>query len=282
MKSINLIWIPNLAQITSDTIQIYRANNEHIDKIVDKIKEAKGEYVDIPLYMDEYSKENNRVSLLLTLADYIDDEEDVDINHYFILPYGEMVKIKDFDILEKNANKLYTARLDHLTENIEDTKNILSKREAKLSAIEKDPNTRVTDKLCLLTEIGFCYAAIQKYMNEHQEEIQDTMNDAIKEVREEAVQEEEIKTELDMINSSIKTVLKDKKEFENEEFVRCIYNQHEISQIDMIEELSSHYVPEYMPKVKNINDTLNDEYEIETTHLLITRDIGGGLRVKRK
>jgi hypothetical protein len=282
MKSINLIWIPNLAQITSDTIQIYRANNEHIDKIVDKIKEVEGEYIDIPLYMDEYSKENNRVSLLLTIADYIDDEEDVDINQYFILPYGEMVKIKDFNTLVNTANKFYTTYLDSLSENIEDTKNILSKREAKLSAIEKDPNTRVTDKLCLLTEIGFCYAAIQKYMNEHQEEIQDTMNDAIKEVREEAVQEEEIKTELDMINSSIKTVLKDKKEFENEEFVRCIYNQHEISQIDMIEELSSHYVPEYMPKVKNINDTLDDEYEIETTHLLITRDIGGGLRVKRK
>ena len=282
MKSINLIWIPNLAQITSDTIQIYRANKEHIDKIVDKIKEVEGEYIDIPLYMDEYSKENNRVSLLLTIADYIDDEEDVDINQYFILPYGEMVKIKDFNTLVNTANKFYTTYLDSLSENIEDTKNILSKREAKLSAIEKDPNTRVTDKLCLLTEIGFCYAAIQKYMNEHQEEIQDTMNDAIKEVREEAVQEEEIKTELDMINSSIKTVLKDKKEFENEEFVRCIYNQHEISQIDMIEELSSHYVPEYMPKVKNINDTLDDEYEIETTHLLITRDIGGGLRVKRK
>jgi hypothetical protein len=105
MKSINLIWIPNLAQITSDTIQIYRANNEHIDKIVEKIKEVEDEYIDIPLYMDEYSKENNRVSLLLTIADYIDDEEDVDINQYFILPYGEMVKIKDFNTLVNTAKK---------------------------------------------------------------------------------------------------------------------------------------------------------------------------------
>lgn len=284
MKSINLIWVPNIKEITSDNIPIYRGNGDHIVKIIEKIKEnCQKDELDIPLYMDEYSKENNRVSLLLTISDYLNEEDnDAEVTQYFVLPYGQITKIKDFDKLSKSVQTLCDNYLESLTKDIDSTKSILSKDEAKLSTLDPNPDIDLDKKLCLLTEIGFCYAAIQSYMNDHEEEIQDSFNDAIKESREEAIEEEEIKTELDMINSSIKSILKDKKEFENEEFVRCIYNQHEISQIDMIEELSSHYVPEYMPKIKNINDTLNDEYEIETTHLIITRDIGGGLRLKRK
>lgn len=285
MKSINLIWVPNMSQITSDTIPIYRGNGEYIEKIIEKVKSSfQEEELEIPLYMDEYSEEKNRVSLLLTISDYLDEEAEsfIDIEQYFILPYGKMTKITDFDKLSKTVEKFYAKYLETLSSDIEYTKGILSENEAKLSAIEKDPNTKLSEKLCLLTHIGFCYAAIQEYIKTHEEDIQNTMNDAIKETREEAIEEEVIKTELDMINSSIKTVLKDKKEFENEEFVRCIYNQHEISQLEMIEELSSHYVPEHMPRVKNINDTLDDEYEIETTNLLIIRESGGRLRVKRK
>ena len=284
MKSINLIWIPNMKEITSDSIPIYRGNGDHIVKIIEKIKENyQKDELDIPLYMDEYSKENNRVSFLLTISDYLDEEDnDAEVSQYFVLPYGQITKIKDFDKLSKSVQTLCDNYLESLTKDIDSTKSILSKDEAKFSALDPNPDIDLNKKLCLLTEMGFCYAAIQAYMNDHEEEIQDSFNDAIKESREEAIEEEEIRTELDMINSSIKSILKDKKEFENEEFVRCIYNQHEISQIDMIEELSSHYVPEYMPKIKNINDTLDDEYEIETTHLIITRDIGGGLRLKRK
>jgi hypothetical protein len=288
MATINIYWVPNDSHINSEYINICKGKesiSEEIDRVFSDIKSDES-IINFCFVLDEMANNDNRVGLLLTISDYAKSKNiEGSVIQYFALPSGGIVKINKFELLLEGFWNLIDNQLDDLMDKYSDLdlKTDMSKLENEIGELSKNGIKENYKEIVSLTvKLGFIYSILDKYIEENKEEIQDDFNIAIKKTREDAIEEEEIKTELDMVNSCIKRIIKDKKEFENEEFVRCIYNQHEMDQVEMIEELSSHYVPEWMPRVKDINDTLDDEYEIETTHLIISRDVGGALHIKRK
>lgn len=199
---------------------------------------------------------------------------------YLILPNGKVNIIKDYNKIFDNLDKIEEMCVNSLKEN--DTKKIETFEQFRDRMLQIKSNaSTVKDIMISTTGLAYIYELIDEFIENHRVDLQNRMVANIKEIREEQEENEELETELDMINKHAKTVLKDNVD---DKFLQCIYNGEEISQLEMLDKLSSHMI--YKEDVDDSNifigDTLEDEYRIETERLIITRAIGGKIRISVK
>lgn len=214
-------------------------------------------------------------------AELLRDGSKFQMRTYLILPYGEALLIKDFDKIYNNLQKIEELGINKIKENDRTSKETFEQFRDKMLKLKGNATT-VGERMRATTGLAYVYELIDNFIEDHRVDLQSKMYASIKEVREEQEANAELLTELDMINKHAKTVLKDDNE---DNFLQCIYNGEEISQIEMLNKLSNHMI--YREDVENeeqifIGDTLDDEYRIETEKLIITRDPGGKIKISVK
>jgi hypothetical protein len=91
-------------------------------------------------------------------------------------------------------------------------------------------------------------------------------------------EEKEIKNEFELLEKQVQNSLCGKCDLK---INNCKYNGIDLSYDELVEELYSHKFPQYMTE-KNIQDTLDDEYEIDSNYFYIKRTKGGNINIKIK
>ena len=202
------------------------------------------------------------------------------IKFYLILPEGETFLVNNFDKInnyldyivssskEKMLNQLdkFSQRRMEMSTNIvpfDDAKSLDSLNHRKYNYI-------IADYLeYSLTNI------INKNMDENKDEYQEEMINDIIESREEEYGDE-IRNELDLVN---KIMVENDINMNNSEVLSCKYNGEELSPEEISEKLHSHTFPQYITQI-NIQDTLDDEYDIVTSKGTIHRSKGGKISIQ--
>jgi len=214
-------------------------------------------------------------------AELLRDGSKFQMRTYLILPYGEAMLIKNFDKIYDNIDKIEEIGINKIKDNEKNKSETFEQFRDRMLRLKNEGST-VGEMMRATTGLAYVYELIDNFIEDHRIELQNNMYASIKQVREEQEENEELSTELELINKHAKTVLKDDVE---DDFLQCIYNGEEISQEEMIKRLSNHML--YKEDVKNddqvfIEDTLDDEYRIETKKLIITRDFGGKIKISAK
>ena len=200
---------------------------------------------------------------------------------YIITPAGKALLIKDFDKIFKNLDYIeHSAIQTFIEQDKNGAKKLEDLRDEMIKLKSNQPNT--LDFMRATTVLGYIYQVIDNEIETHREKIQEDMNASIKQVREEQEENAEVQNEFDIVNKQIRAVLRDPKEREEDEFESCTYNGEPISQEDMVAKLTSHVLPQFLIPQIDINETLDDYYHIETKKLIITREVGGSMKITRK
>lgn len=202
------------------------------------------------------------------------------IKFYLILPEGETFLVNNFDkinnyldyIVSSSKEKMLN-QLDKFSQRrMEMSKNIVPFDDAKSldSLNHRKYNYIIADYLeYSLTNI------INKNMDENKDEYQEEMINDIIESREEEYGDE-IRNELDLVN---KIMVENDINMNNSEVLSCKYNGEELSPEEISEKLHSHTFPQYITQI-NIQDTLDDEYDIVTSKGTIHRSKGGKISIQ--
>lgn len=257
--------------VVSDKIKICFSLNE----ILEEIKRGKEE---IFCYLSDMINNENRLDFLLGIKNLEIDEsmkKDLVLVNYMILNNGIIKRIKDFDIVKKNIEKISSVGLDELKD-----KNLEEER-GKCEREIEDKNNANSVKMSYIVRLTSLFNLMKKEIDNKEEDILNDLSMNIIEEREKELNENSkiIRTELDIINNTIKNNL-ERDEIEKLEIIKCVYNDIEISHEELLKELLSHVFPEYITE-KNIEDTLEDTYEIETNYLKIKRIEGGEILIKK-
>lgn len=295
MIKVNMYGLMPNKRIQCDTIPIYRSYEELLKGMSDSLGTIddlyKDKYFSYAFPIELIKEYETRVRLFASIptmilneevkAELLRDGSKFTIKTYLILPTGESMGIKDFDKIYENLKKIEEIGINTLKSNDKQKKETFEQFRDRMLSIKNNATT-VGEVMAATTGLAYIYELIDQYIEDHRVELQNNMYASIKEVREEQEENEELSTELEMINKHAKTVLKDDIE---DQFLQCIYNGEEITQEEMIKRLSNHML--YEEDVKNedqiyILNTLDDEYRIETKKLIITREYGGSIKVSLK
>ena len=237
-----------------------------LENVEDRVRFFSKIYNVFPKEIEEQLKEDNSLFQLKT---------------YLITPNGKVLFVKDFDKVFANFEFIEKQAIDSIKNDDENgIKKLEDFRDEMILIKEKNPDTK--NFMIATTVLGYIYELINEDIETHREDLQSKMMASIKHVREEAEENAEIRNELDILNKQIKNVLKDPNERQEDEFQYCMYNGEEVSQEEIVNILTSHVLPEYLIPQIDINETLEDTYRIETNKLIITRESGGALKIKRK
>lgn len=203
------------------------------------------------------------------------------LKNYLITPNGKVLFVKDFDKVFANFEFIEKQAVDSIkNDDTNGVKKLSTLRDEMILIKEKNPD--IKNFMIATTVLGYIYELFDEDIENHREDLQSSMIASIKHVREEAEENAEIRNELDILNKQIKYILKDPNERAEDEFQYCTYNGEEVSQEEIVDILTSHVLPEYLIPQVDINETLEDTYRIETNKLIITRETGGALKIKRK
>lgn len=264
-------------------INIYNIINERVstDKMViykdimdslENIKKGEGE-INIFCYLKDMINKDKRLRFLMGIEKLDMDMEKkkmIEIVNYMVLNNGEIKKIKNFDIVQNNIEKIkLIGREEMMRKDLEEERFICEKE------IEKADNDVI--KIKYITRLVYMFNLMEEEIDRKEKYMEKDLENIIIESREE--DENTIRNELDLLNNVLKKKLS-KEEMRNLEIKKCIYNGVELSHEQLVEELMYHMFPEYM-KEKNIEDTLEDVYEIETNIVTIKRSEGGNIKIKK-
>lgn len=297
MIRVNMYGLMNNDRIQDENIPIYREFKDLVNAMhntfntIDEI-DKELEY-SFSFSIELLRKDEDRVKLFASIPLMFNEEVRVDLLHdgskftiksYLILPNGECIAIKDFNKIYTNMSTIESIYINKLIKNDKDKIETYEQFRDRMLSI-KSKATNVKDIMRARTGLAYIYKLIDDFIEQHREDIQSKLYHNIKEIREEQDENNNIRTELDLINKQCKYMLlrQDKDSDLEDEFIQCIYNGEEISQSDMIDILSNHIL--YKEDITNntkqklINEVIDDEYRIETKKLIILREPGGNIKI---
>lgn len=295
MIKVNMYGLMPNKRIQTDNIPIYRSYKDLLSGMSSSLNTIsdinKDKYFSYAFPIELLKDYETRVRLFASIPNMITNEEvkeallrdgsKFQIKTYLILPSGESMIVRNFDKIYENLSKIEQIGINNLKSNDKSKKETFEQFRDRMLSIKNNAST-VGEVMIATTGLAYIYELIDQYIEDHRTELQNNMYASIKEIREEQEENEELSTELEMINKHAKTVLKDDIE---DQFLQCIYNGEEITQEEMIKRLNNHML--YKEDIINedqiyIADTLDDEYRIETEKLVITREYGGSIKVCAK
>lgn len=295
MITVNMYGLMPNKRIQNENLPIFRSVEHLIDGMKEELKKITNIYEEqsfsFAFPIEVIKDYETRVRVFASVPNMISDEEAkaellrdgsrFQMRTYLILPYGEAMLIKNFDKIYENLDKIEEIGINKIKDNEKTKKETFEQFRDRMLRLKNEGST-VGEIMRATTGLAYVYELIDTFIEDHRMELQKNMYASIKQIREEQEENAELSTELEMINKHAKTVLKDDIE---DDFLQCIYNGEEITQEEMIEKLNNHML--YKEDVENdnqvfIEDTLDDEYRIETTKLIITRDIGGKIKITAK
>ena len=295
MITVNMYGLMPNKRIQNENLPIFRSVDHLLDGMREELKKITNIYEEqmfsFAFPIEVIKSYETRVRVFASVPNMILDEEakaelirdgsKFQMRTYLILPYGEAMLIKNFDKIYDNLDKIEEIGINKIKDNENTKKETFEQFRDRMLRLRNEGST-VGEIMRATTGLAYVYELIDNFIEDHRTELQNNMYASIRQVREEQEENEELSTELEMINKHAKTVLKDDVE---DDFLQCIYNGEEITQEEMIEKLSNHML--YKEDVKNddqvfIEDTLDDEYRIETKKLIITRDFGGKIKISVK
>ena len=300
--NINFFLLINNHKVNCDKVQIYNDIDSLEKSILKYISESDDSMniqeidIDKYIYADIFSDPVNRNVLFMnifnTLNDkyhIIDDNTNIElsgiddslfmINNYLVIPNGKISLIKDFNIIYDKLDTIANIGYNDIKEQY-DFSQLEEVRDKCLNDIKNSDNER---EIIINTVIlGTVYNIIDDYIEEHRMNIQDSLIQNVKDVREKYAFDDykKIKNEFDILNTNLKKILTNKEERESLEILDCYYNGEEVSYNDLVDELLTHMLPQYLTQ-KDINDTLEDYYVINTNVVQISRDQGGKIHIRR-
>lgn len=295
MIKVNMYGLMPNKRIQTDNIPIYRSYKDLLSGMNSSLNTIsdinKDKYFSYAFPIELLKDYETRVRLFASIPNMITNEEvkaallrdgsKFQIKTYLILPSGESMIVRNFDKIYENLSKIEQIGINNLKSNDKSKKETFEQFRDRMLSIKNNAST-VGEVMIATTGLAYIYELIDQYIEDHRTELQNNMYVSIKKIREEQEENEELSTELEMINKHAKTVLKDDIE---DQFLQCIYNGEEITQEEMIKRLNNHML--YKEDIINedqvyIADTLDDEYRIETEKLIITREYGGSIKVCAK
>lgn len=195
--------------------------------------------------------------------------------YYLMTLLGDIIKVSNLEKVRNNKEALIKLYLDKIRD-----LNLQYKDKIQELLQVKEQSLTNKDIFHLISSSMFITALYQLTDIEIEEinKSDDKSNDVfevMKECREEEVDEEEedIRNELDIVNSLLKQHFT-ADQLETLEIEECTYNGEVLDQKDMIEELQSHVLPNFMIRQKDIRETKGDTYLIKTNLGLIYREKG--------
>lgn len=260
-------------KVMTDKIVIY--NNLNI--ILEKIVEMKND-IEVFVYLKDMLDLEKRLQFLMNIENLEMDEEikkKLILVNYMILNDGSIKKIKNFDIVKNNLEKIKSIGIESLgnIENLEQEKIIC---EEKIN----DKNTTILEKMRYIVRLTSIYGKMENEVDKKKTEMLETLEKEIIKEREKFIENKVMKNEFDIINNAIRENLEGDK-IDSLEIEKCIYNGVEISHSELVEELISHVFPEYLTQ-KNIEDTYEDWYEVDMNYMKIKRLVGGEIIIEKK
>ena len=206
------------------------------------------------------------------------DEKDLKDNFmvkfYLILPEGESFLINDFNKINEHLDYIISSskekilnELDKYSElRIEKSKSLKYPWRLTLDKLNEDKYNYITTDYLEYT----LSSIINKNMDDNKDKYQEEMVQSLVKSRDEEYGDE-IKNELDLVN---KVMVENDINMANSEVLSCKYNGKDISVDDICLKLHSHTFPQYLTQI-NIQNTLDDEYDIVTSNGTIHRSKGG-------
>ena len=295
MINVNMYGLMPNKRIQNENLPIFRSVEHLLDGMREELKKITNIYEEqsfsFAFPIEVIKDYETRVRVFASIPNMILDEEakaalirdgsKFQMRTYLILPYGEAMLIKNFDKIYNNLDKIEEIGINKIKDNENTKKETFEQFRDRMLRLRNEGST-VGEIMRATTGLAYVYELIDNFIEDHRTELQNNMYASIKQVREEQEENAELSTELEMINKHAKTVLKDDVD---DDFLQCIYNGEEITQEEMIKRLDSHML--YKEDVENdnqvyIEDTLDDEYRIETKKLIITRDYGGKIKITVK
>ena len=295
MITVNMYGLMPNKRIQNENLPIFRSVDHLLDGMREELKKITNIYEEqmfsFAFPIEVIKSYETRVRVFASVPNMIIDEEakaalirdgsKFQMRTYLILPYGEAMLIKNFDKIYNNLDKIEEIGINKIKDNENTKKETFEQFRDRMLRLRNEGST-VGEIMRATTGLAYVYELIDNFIEDHRTELQNNMYASIKQVREEQEENAELSTELEMINKHAKTVLKDDVD---DDFLQCIYNGEEITQEEMIKRLDSHML--YKEDVENdnqvyIEDTLDDEYRIETKKLIITRDYGGKIKITVK
>ena len=191
----------------------------------------------------------------------------IEDTYYTILPNGEMIKITNLDIFDKNKDIILQKGLNDLSLDKENITDVISHllEHKKICLDNKD----ILSFLSISMKITSIYLITNNTIASILEN-QDGLNDLFDKIGE--MQDEDVKiiNELDIVNSLLRQHFS-YEELTNMEILEAKYNDEIMSKDDIIDKLSSHYLPEHMTQI-DIRTTKKDKYIIKSNLCDIVRE----------
>ena len=283
IKFYNLMIPKNSNSITSTRVKIcytledlYKSSTKNIQEALDKNENKAVVFVDYNLMKDDSTRLVFLTNLIGLFPDEYKDKENIVIENSLVTPTGKVIKIDDYDKVSQIFDLLYDKEVKELKDKYggED----ISKDEVIGILTREESNSKNDlDSVKASIKMEFVMKSLDKFIDDNKEELEKQFLDAM--IHNPEIDNDIPKTELELVNIEITNILKD--EAKDLQFQECRYNGKVISQEELLNELNSHVFPQFLTQ-KNINDTLDDEYRIETDKLTIIRESGGALHLKRK
>ena len=283
IKFYNLMIPKNSNSITSTRVKIcytledlYKSSTKNIQESLDKNENKAIVFVDYNLMKDDSTRLVFLTNLVGLFPDEYKEKENIVIENSLVTPTGKVIKIDDYDKVSQIIDLLYDKEVEELKK--EYGGDDISKDEVIgiLTKEESDSESNL-DSVKASIKMEFIMKLLDNFIEENKEELQESFLDAM--IHNPEIDNDIPKTELELVNIEITNILKD--EAKDLQFQECRYNGKVISQEELLNELNSHVFPQFLTQ-KNINDTLDDEYRIDTDKLTIIREPGGALHLKRK
>ena len=273
----------NSNSITSTRVKIcytiedlYKSSTKNIQEALDKNENKAIVFVDYNLMKDDSTRLVFLTNLVGLFPDEYKEKENIVIENSLVTPTGKVIKIDDYDKVSQIIDLLYDKEVEELKK--EYGGDDISKDEVIGILTKEESNSESNlDSVKASIKMEFIMKLLDNFIEENKEELQESFLDAM--IHNPEIDNDIPKTELELVNIEITNILKD--EAKDLQFQECRYNGKVISQEELLNELNSHVFPQFLTQ-KNINDTLDDEYRIETDKLTIIREPGGALHLKRK
>lgn len=295
MININMFGLIPNDRIQADNIPIYKTYQDLYDGMKRLIGEIDNIYMDkvmsfsfpITLIKDDETRVRLFAAIPTMIEDYrirnefLKNADKFQIKTYLVLPNGTVNLIKNFEKIYNNLDKIEQLYIKQIQDNDRTKKETFEQFRDRMINIKNNATT-VKETIIACTGLAYVYQLIDEFIETHRKDLQSNLYHSIKAIREEQEANAALTNELEMLSKQAQIVLKDDTE---DEFLQCIYNGEEIDQNDMINRLTNHML--YKEDVENdnqiyIEDTLEDEYRIETKKLIITRSMGGNIKITRK
>ena len=198
------------------------------------------------------------------------------IKFYLILPEGESFLISNFDKINEHIDYINSSSKEKMLKELDKYNDLRIERSKELSPFAQpgislsELNKRKYD-FATTDYLEYSLSEIMnKNMDENQDKYEEEMVQSLVKTRNEEYGDD-IKNELDLVN---KIMVDNDINMNNSEIVSCKYNGEDISVDDICLKLHSHTFPQYLTQI-NIQDTLDDEYDIVTSNGTIHRSKGG-------